>query len=145
MTGYRSGFMAGDPALMEVLRRFRPAVGVATPDFIQSAAIAAWNDDAHPAEQRALYAAKRGVMREWMASRGLVIESSEATFYLWMKVPGGDDRAFCERLMEQGIVVMPGSDLGPGGEGYCRWALVPTLEECREAVRRLEAAAVGAK
>jgi aspartate/methionine/tyrosine aminotransferase len=47
--------------------------------------------------------------------------------------------------MEQGIVVMPGSDLGPGGECYCRWALVPTLEECREAVRRLEAAAVGAK
>ena len=116
MTGYRSGFMAGDVRLMEALRRFRPNVGVATPDFIQSAAIAAWNDDAHVAEQRALYAAKREVVRGWMDACGYAIDASEATFYLWMRAPGG--------------------------EGYCRWALVPTLEECREAVRRLEAAPV---
>src|SRR5262249_19134529 len=49
MTGYRSGFMAGDPRLIDALRRFRPGVGAATPDFIQDAAIAAWNDDAPPA------------------------------------------------------------------------------------------------
>ena len=57
MFGYRSGFMAGDPDLLDALRRFRPAVGVATPEFVQAAAIAAWNDDAHPEDQRGRYMA----------------------------------------------------------------------------------------
>ncbi len=144
MTGYRSGFMAGDARLMDALRRFRPNVGVATPDFVQAAAVAAWNDDAHAADQRALYAAKREHLLSWMWACGYRVDASEATFYLWMRAPGGDDRAFCDQLLERGVVAMPGSDLGPGGEGYCRWALVPTLDECREAVRRLEAAPVRA-
>ncbi len=139
MTGYRSGFMAGDATLIAALRRFRPSVGVATPDFVQAAAIAAWSDDRHTMDQRALYAAKRRLLLEWMETRRLAVLASEATFYLWMRAPGGDDRGFAERLLERGIVVLPGSELGPGGEGFCRWALVPTLEECREAVERLQA------
>jgi LL-diaminopimelate aminotransferase len=137
MTGYRSGFMAGDERLIAALRRFRPNVGVATPDFVQEAAVAAWNDDAHAEEQRARYAAKRAVMLEAFARRGWSVEASEATFYLWMRVPGGDDVAFAESLMRLGVVATPGSFLGAAGAGYVRWALVPTLEECREAVGRL--------
>jgi acetylornithine aminotransferase len=138
MTGYRSGFMAGDERLIAALKRFRPSVGVATPDFVQDAAIAAWDDDAHTAEQRARYQAKRTVFLDAFRSRGWVVEASQATFYLWMKVPGGDDVAFAERLMRLGVVATPGSFLGVGGEGYLRWALVPTLEQCREALRRLD-------
>lgn len=139
MTGYRSGFMAGDPRLIDALRRFRPSVGVATPDFIQDAAIAAWNDDAHTPATREKYAAKRTLFLEEFGRRGWTVEASEATFYLWMKAPGGDDVGFVESLLRLGIVTTPGSFLGPGGEGYVRWALVPTLEQCREAIARLGA------
>jgi len=138
MTGYRSGFMAGDPALIDALRRFRPNVGVATPDFIQDAAIAAWNDDAHTTATREVYAGKRRLFLDEFARRDWKVEASQATFYLWMRVPGGDDVGFVEALLKLGIVTTPGSFLGPGGEGYVRWALVPTLTQCREAISRLE-------
>jgi len=138
MTGFRSGFMAGDERLIEALRKFRPNVGVATPDFIQAAAIAAWNDDAHPVEQRGRYALKRELMLEYFKRRGWSVEASEASFYLWMKAPGGDDVAFVERVLKVGLVALPGSFMGPGGEGFVRWALVPTPEDCRGAIGRLE-------
>ena len=149
MTGFRSGFMAGDERLIEALRRFRPNLGTATPDFVQAAAIAAWNDDAHPEEQRLRYAEKRATMTQYFARRGWAIEASEASFYLWMKVPvpagvapgaRGDDAAFVDQLLRVGLVAVPGSALGTGGEGYVRWALVPTPEDCREAIARLEQA-----
>ncbi|MGH7740799.1 MAG: pyridoxal phosphate-dependent aminotransferase [Candidatus Eiseniibacteriota bacterium] len=143
MTGFRSGFMAGDERLIDALRRFRPNLGTATPDFVQAAAIAAWNDDAHPEEQRLRYAEKRAEMMEYFEKRGWRLEASEASFYLWMKVPAsggarGDDAAFVDGLLKLGIVAVPGSVLGPGGEGYVRWALVPTPDDCREAIARLE-------
>jgi acetylornithine aminotransferase len=137
MTGFRSGFMAGDPRLIDALKKFRPSVGVATPDFIQDAAIVAWNDDAHTPLTREVYAAKRRLILAEFARRGWQVEASQATFYLWMRVPGGDDVGFVESLLKLGLVTTPGSFLGPGGEGYVRWALVPTLAQCREAVARL--------
>ena len=143
MTGFRSGFMAGDERLMDALRRFRPNLGTATPDFVQAAAIAAWNDDAHPVDQRRRYAEKRATMLEYFEQRGWNVEASEASFYLWMKVPAqtavsGSDATFVDGLLKVGIVAMPGSFMGPGGEGYVRWALVPTPEDCREAISRLD-------
>ena len=137
MTGYRSGFMAGDVRLMDALKRFRPSLGNATPDFIQQAAIAAWNDDTHTPAQREGYAAKRRLFLDEFARGGWSVEGSEATFYLWMRAPGGDDVEFVESLLRLGLVTTPGSFLGPGGEGFVRWALVPTLEQCREAIARL--------
>ncbi len=141
MTGYRSGFMCGDERLMDALRRFRPNVGVATADFVQAAAIAAWKDDEHPNDQRARYAVKRRLFLDYFAKRGWRTEASEASFYLWLAAPGGDDVAFVERLLRAGLVAMPGSFLGPGGEGFVRLALVPTPEQCREAIARLEGVA----
>lgn len=142
MTGYRSGFMAGDPRLIQALLKFRPNVGVATPEFVQRAAVAAWNDDAHAVEQRRIYAAKRNLMLAEFARRGWAVEASEATFYLWAKAPGGDDVAFVEKLMRLGVLATPGSFLGATGQGFVRWALVPTLEKCHEAIARLESVSV---
>ena len=143
MTGFRSGFMAGDERLIDALRRFRPNLGTATPDFVQAAAIAAWNDDAHPGEQRQRYAEKRVTMLDYFAKRSWKVEASEASFYLWMKIPtqsaaSVDDVAFVDEVLKVGLVAMPGSFMGPGGEGYVRWALVPTPEDCREAIVRLD-------
>jgi succinyldiaminopimelate transaminase len=141
MTGYRSGFMAGDERLIEALGRFRPNMGVATPEFVQRAAIEAWNDDAHAETQRGRYAAKRDLMRAAFERFGWPIEASEASFFIWMRAPGGEDEAFVESLMRAGVVAMPGSFLDEAGRGYVRWALVPTLEECHEALQRLTAVA----
>jgi acetylornithine aminotransferase len=59
--------------------------------------------------------------------------------YLWVEVPAGEpSEALALRLLERGIVVAPGAYLGPSGEGYIRFALVPTEEECRDAAEILE-------
>jgi len=144
MTGYRSGFMAGDARLIAALRRFRPNVGVATPEFVQRAAAAAWDDDVHAAGQRATYAAKRDLVKAEFERRGWQIEASEASFYLWVKAPSDNDWDWVERLIKKGVVPAAGSMFGPDGRGYVRWALVPTLEQCREALSRLDGSPDGA-
>jgi succinyldiaminopimelate transaminase len=132
MTGYRSGAMVGDPEAIEALRRLRSSVGVASPEFVQEAAAAAWSDDDHAAERRGIFGAKRRVLREGFEAAGLEVVGSKAGLYLWMKVD--DDMEATERLLAAGVVVSPGRAFGPGGEGYVRLALVPTVEDCAEAV-----------
>ena len=132
MPGYRSGFVAGDPELIAALKRFRPNTGTAPQAVIQRASIAAWSDEGHVAETRDRYRAKRDVLLPALLATGLEAAGGDASFFLWLRVPGGDDEAFASRLLvERGVVVAPGSYLGPGGEGHVRAALVPTLEECR--------------
>jgi acetylornithine aminotransferase len=136
MTGYRSGFVAGDPDLVAVLKRLRSHPGLASPDFVSAAATAAWQDDAHAAERRELFRKKRELFLEFFRARGLEVHGSEATLYLWLRVPAGlDAGGYALRLLEAGIVVAPGTAFG-AGQGYVRVALVPTLEDCRLAVQR---------
>jgi aspartate/methionine/tyrosine aminotransferase len=140
MTGYRSGFVAGDPKLIAALARFRPAVGVATPDFVQAAATAAWSDDAHVKNVVSTYRRRRDLFVELFRKRGWHHDGGNATFYLWWRVPegfGGASR-LAERLLELDLLVTPGSWLGKGGENHVRFALVATEADCREAVKRLE-------
>ena len=140
MTGYRSGFVAGDRELIAALKRLRPSVGVTPQEFVQRAAVAAWSDEDHVEENRRRYAAKRRVLLDVFARAGVGVAGSEATFYLWVKVPGGRpslDWAI-ELLDRAGLIVAPGSFFGPEGEGYVRMALVPTLEECERAAEILE-------
>jgi acetylornithine aminotransferase len=135
MTGYRSGFTAGDPDLVRVLKRFRSHPGVASPDFVNAAATAAWSDDAHVEERRAAFRAKRDRFLAFFREHGLACDASEATLYLWLRVPAGATSAsYAAALLEEGIVVAPGTAFG-AGEGYVRVALVPTLPECEEAIQ----------
>ena len=140
MPGYRSGFVAGDPALIAALKTYRPNVGTAPQAFVQRASVAAWNDDEHVTEIRARYARKREILLPALAAAGLEPAGGDASFFLWLRVPGNDE-AFAQRLMEQGIVVAPGSYLGPGGEGHVRVALVPTVEQCERAAGLLSSRA----
>ena len=131
MTGYRSGFVCAEPELINALRSFRPNTGTAPQEFVQRASIAAWNDEAHVEETRERYTRKRRLLAPLL---DLPPHSSEATFYLWFRVPPGESsEAFATRLLEHGVVVAPGSYFGPSGEGYARLALVPSLEECERA------------
>ncbi len=134
MTGYRSGFVAGDPDLVAILKRMRSHPGVASPDFVNAAATAAWGDDAHAAARREIFKRKRDLFAAFFREQGLTVHGSEATLYLWVKVPDGLDSAgYALRLLEAGIVVAPGTAFG-AGEGYVRVALVPALDECQAAI-----------
>jgi succinyldiaminopimelate transaminase len=135
MTGYRSGFAAGDPGLIAALKALRPSVGVTPQEFVQRASVAAWQDETHVRENRERYAAKRRVFLELFAGRGVQVAGSVATFYLWVKVPGGRPSLdwATELLDRGGLIVAPGSFFGAEGEGYVRMAMVPTLEECERA------------
>ena len=134
MTGYRSAMMAGDPELVAALKKLRPSIGTASQAFVQDAATAAWNDDTHVEERREIFAGKRKLFTDFFNRASLDYQKTDASFYLWVSVPGGDDEAYASRLMERGIIVAPGRSFGAGGEGYVRVALVPGLEDCRAAV-----------
>lgn len=134
MTGYRSGFMAGDRRLIAAVKALRPSTGVTPQEFVQRASVAAWGDELHVQEQRERYAAKRAIFLELFRDRGVEVAGSVAGMYLWIAVPGGRPSAeWGLQLLDRGIVVAPGSFFGPEGEGYVRMAMVPTLEDCRRA------------
>jgi acetylornithine aminotransferase len=140
MTGYRSGFAAGDPELIAALERLRPSTGVTPQEFVQAASVSAWSDEEHVRENRVRYGAKRQLFLDVFARHGLRVAAGEATFYLWVRVPG--DRpslAWALELLDRGgLVVAPGSFFGPEGEGYVRFAMVPALEACERAARILD-------
>jgi LL-diaminopimelate aminotransferase len=136
MTGYRTAMMAGDPELIGALRKLRPSIGVATQSFVQDAATAAWGDEAHVQKRRHVFGEKRDLFTAFFEEADLKYLPTEASFYLWVAVPDGDDETYAARLMEEGVIVAPGRAFGTGGEGYIRIALVPGLEDCKLAIRR---------
>ena len=139
MTGYRSGFVAGDPVLAAALKQFRPSIGTAPQEFVQRASVVAWDDEEHVARAREAYARKRELVLGVLERKGIRVAGSEATMYLWAACAAGEpSEAFAARLLDHGVLVTPGSFLGPSGEGYVRFALVPTEDECARAVAILE-------
>jgi acetylornithine aminotransferase len=139
MTGFRSGFVAGDPELVDALRRFRPNVGTAPQEFVQRASVVAWGDEEHVVAAREAYRRKRELILGVLGRKGLRDAGGPATMYLWIEVPEGEtSEEHATRLLGHGIVVAPGSYLGSSGEGYVRYALVPTEEECARAAAILE-------
>ncbi len=138
MTGYRSGFIAGDHEVMALLHAYRPSVGAVPQTFIQDASVAAWNDDVHVEQQRKRWEQKRQILLPALASCG-VETSSDSTFFLWGRVPDGEtSEGFAARLLEAGLLVAPGSYFGPLGEGFIRLALVPSEADCYLAARIIE-------
>lgn len=142
--GLRSGFVAGDAALLEAFLLFRTYHGSAMSPSVQAASQAAWDDETHVDANRAAYIEKFDAVTPLLASV-LEVERPDASFYLWAKVPGGDDAAFTRALYErEHITVLPGSVLARDahgrnpGKGYIRIALVAPLAECVEAAHRIK-------
>jgi N-succinyldiaminopimelate aminotransferase len=143
--GLRSGFVAGDAQILERFLRYRTYHGCAMPVQHQQASIAAWRDEAHVRENRTLYRKKFDAVLA-ILQPVLDVRRPEAGFYLWARVPGGDDEAFARGLFEhQHVTVLPGSYLSRTvegenpGAGHVRMALVATPEECIEAAERIRA------
>jgi succinyldiaminopimelate transaminase len=132
MTGYRSGYMAGDASVIAALKRARPSMGVGSPNFVQAAAAVAWSDDRHVAERRAVFRAKYQRLVSFLRGRGYRVTDSQGAIYVWVEAPRTP--RFFEAMLDKGIVVSPGESFGPGGEGYFRLALVPSLEQIERAI-----------
>ncbi len=137
MTGYRTGFLAGDAAVMERLRHLRSNPGLAAQDFVNAAAEAAWKDDAHVERRRQVFREKKQLFMDFFREVGVEVEASEATIYLWIKVPRGyTAESYAAALLRHGILLSPGGmfAVSDAGGDYVRLALVPSMEQCREAI-----------
>ena len=148
--GLRSGFVAGDAALIKSFLLYRTYHGSAMGPLVQAASIAAWGDEAHVVANRALYRAKFAQVTPMLAGV-LDVRLPDAGFYLWAGVPSlegaggvGDDIAFARGLLAQyNVAVLPGSLLARDahgsnpGRGRIRMALVAGVDECVEAARRI--------
>ena len=141
--GMRSGFVAGDAEVIARFLLYRTYHGSAMSTVVQRASIAAWNDEAHVAANRALYWQKFDAVTPLLAEV-LQVRLPDAGFYLWAAVPGGDDVAYALGLLAQyNVSVLPGSLLSRTahgsnpGSGRIRMALVASLDECMEAARRI--------
>ena len=142
LAGLRSGFVTGGASMMAAYHKLRMVAGPQSPLLAQAAAAAAWADDAHVAENRALYAAKLD-MAETVLGGHFDFYRPPGGFFLWLNV--GDGEAAARRLwQDEGIKVLPGAYLttpAPDGRNigaaYIRVALVAPLAETQDALTRL--------
>lgn len=140
MTGFRNGFMAGDPDILEPHLMARANFGVAPPTFLQQAAAVAWRDEEHVAERRKIFTERVKVAYDLLSGMGYSVLQPEATFYLWIKVPSAynhDDVKFCLDLAKYGVIASPSSWLSENIGGYFRLALVPELEEMKQGLQQM--------
>jgi N-succinyldiaminopimelate aminotransferase len=140
--GMRSGFVAGDAAILEKFLLYRTYHGSAMNPAVQAASVAAWGDEAHVAENRRQYREKFATVVPLLREVAQV-QQPDAAFYLWLQTPI-DDARFAKRLFEQyNVTVLPGSYLAREARGVnpgtnrVRVALVAPVSECAEAARRL--------
>jgi N-succinyldiaminopimelate aminotransferase len=145
--GMRSGFVAGDAAILKQFLLYRTYHGSAMSPVVQQASIAAWNDEAHVIANRDTYRAKFAQVTPLLASV-MNVALPDAGFYLWADVsrlvPQGDDVAFARALLAQyNVAVLPGSLLAREsmgvnpGAGRIRLALVAETPECLDAAQRI--------
>ena len=145
--GLRSGFAAGDAAILRSFLLYRTYHGSAMSPLVQAASAAAWADEAHVRENRADYRRKFAQVTPLLAS-ALDVRLPDAGFYLWAGIPfhlhGGDDIAFALGLLAQyNVTVLPGSLLARDvqgvnpGAGRIRLALVAGADECVAAAHRI--------
>lgn len=140
--GLRSGFVAGDPAIMARYRLYRTYHGCAVPLAVQLASVPAWNDERHVAESRALYQRKfRSALP--ILAEALEFDPPAAAFYVWAATPVDDERFARELFAAANVTTLPGRYLsratpaGDPGENRVRISLVATEAECLEAAGRI--------
>lgn len=146
MTTYRVGWLAGDSRIIDIFKKVKTNIDSGTATFIQDAATAALLDEKHVEEFRTLYRKKRDIIVDALTSIGLEDCSPQAGIYIWQRCPlGMSSVEFAKKLLSKdtAIVTTPGAwisnkadGLNPG-EDYVRFALVPSLKDCKEAAGRI--------
>ena len=143
--GLRSGFVAGDEKLLKPFLLYRTYHGSAMSLPVQRASIAAWNDEAHVEANRCAYQQKFDRVVPILRQK-FSVTMPQASFYIWLPIPNGDDLRFTQELYRAtGVQVLPGrffardTEHGNPGKGYVRIALVDEIEKCVEAAERIVA------
>jgi len=140
--GMRSGFVAGDAALLKQYLLYRTYHGCAMSGPVQVASTAAWNDEAHVVENRRLYREKFETALA-ILQPVCKVDWPDAAFYLWLPTAGADTEFARQLYIEKNVTVLPGSFLARESAGVnpgrsrVRVALVSTVEECAESARRI--------
>ncbi|MGH8795221.1 MAG: succinyldiaminopimelate transaminase [Stackebrandtia sp.] len=138
LAGYRAGFLAGDPRLVERLLAIRKHSGLIVPAPVQAAMAAALTDEVHAAEQKERYRRRRELLRDALTAAGFRIDHSHAGLYLWT-TRDEDCWETVEFLSSAGILVAPGEFYGPTGTRHVRVALTASDERVETACTRLAA------
>lgn len=143
LPGLRSGFVAGDAAIIKQFLLYRTYHGCAMPIQHQLASAAAWQDEQHVLDNRNQYREKFDAVLEILGGC-LEVSKPDASFYLWANTPIRDTE-FAQRLFaEQHVTVLPGQYIGRAVNGHnpgsyrIRMALVAPLAECIEAANRIK-------
>ncbi|MGH8528400.1 MAG: succinyldiaminopimelate transaminase [Nevskiales bacterium] len=140
--GMRSGFVAGDAAVLKKFLLYRTYHGSAMSPAVQAASLAAWSDEQHVRENRALYRAKFDAVLPILAPV-LDVQRPAASFYLWPKLAVDDEQFTRELLAQENVRVVPGSYLSRPVDGVnpgtnrIRLSLVPPVAACIEAAERI--------
>jgi LL-diaminopimelate aminotransferase len=142
MTGWRVGWAAGAPPVIEALTRLKSNLDSGIFAAVQEAGIAAlnmppaWIDD-----RNAIYQRRRDLVIDTLRNMNLAPEVPPASLYVWSPVPDGyNSSSFAARVIEEaGVIVTPGLGFGPGGDGYFRISLTIADERLEEAMERLAA------
>jgi N-succinyldiaminopimelate aminotransferase len=141
--GLRSGFVAGDAAIIKQFLLYRTYHGSAMNPAVQVASTAAWQDEAHVLDNRRQYREKFAAVMPVLKG-ALEFDAPDAAFYLWAQVPGDDAEFARELYRDKHVTVLPGSYLAREaagvnpGKGFIRIALVDNLEPCVEAAHRIK-------
>ena len=142
LPGLRSGFVAGDAALIRQFLLYRTYHGCAMAIPTQKASIAAWSEDDHVTANRALYRRKFDRVIPILQPVANVARPAGG-FYLWLPVDGGDEAFTADLFATRNVTVVPGTYLaratpeGNPGAGFVRISLVAPEEECVQAAERI--------
>ena len=140
MTGWRLGWAAGNPELIGALRRVKTWMDTGGFLAVQAAGVAALESyDEWVPGNVANFQARRDAAVEALRGAGFQVERPKATMYVWAEVPEGETAAaFAGRALEEkGVILLPGSAMGAGGEGFFRIALTVSPERLIETAERL--------
>ncbi len=141
LAGARAGFYAGDPDLVGYLAEVRKHAGFMVPGPVQSAAVAAWGDDAHVDLQRERYLTRLEAMAAALGQIGVQAARPSGAFYLWVRADDADGYSLASRLADEGgALVSPGEFYGPAGTGHVRIAVVQPDDRIALVAERLAAA-----
>jgi len=136
LAGYRIGFISGDPALVDQLLQVRKHMGLIMPGPVQTAAIAALDDDGHVMAQRSRYGNRRIALLDALGEAGFTVDHSEAGLYLWV-TRGRSGLKTATWFADRGILVALGDFYGAAGKEHVRISLTAPDRQIEDAVRRL--------
>lgn len=141
MIGWRIGFAIGNSSIIEGLGKIKTNVDSGIFQAVQEAGIEALSGDQSCVEEyRSIYKERRDLVVSELQKLGFDVFYPKATFYVWVKIPGGvDSKTFCGKVLEEtGVVITPGVGFGAHGEGYFRIALTVNKDRLREALDRIK-------